>query len=124
MAATSEISQNIGFSILTSLLMKNTQYPARSSDNKRVGKVAITEYQARRTTSSRLLKKTHMLRCRSIASLEPCSWYVFVFVRILDHVFTGTSTTIPPRIWIFLSSLQEAFFSTVLGVCPSNGHFL
>jgi hypothetical protein len=43
---------------------------------------------------SRLLKKTHMLRCRSIASLES----VFVVTcscsfGILDHVFTDTSTS-------------------------------
>jgi hypothetical protein len=50
-----------------------------------------------RKITRRLLKKTHMLRCRSIASLQ------------------RTVSTPPlidfraPRIWIFLSSLQEAF---------------
>jgi hypothetical protein len=34
--AISEISQNIGLSILTSSVMKNTQIPARSSHNKMV----------------------------------------------------------------------------------------
>jgi hypothetical protein len=58
-----------------------------------------------------------MLRCRSVASRE------FVFVArvrvrsgILDHVCTDTITRMPPRLWIFLSSLQEAFFSTLLAI--------
>ena len=47
-------------------------------------------------------QKTHMLRCRSIVSLQ------------------RTVSTPPlvdfraPRLWIFLISLQEAFFSTLL----------
>jgi hypothetical protein len=49
------------------------------------------------------MKKTHMLRCRSIVSLQ------------------RTVSTPPlidfraPRLWIFLSSLQEAFFRNLLG---------
>jgi hypothetical protein len=45
---------------------------------------------------------THMLRCRSIASLR-------------RTVSTPRSSIFrAPRTWIFLSSLQEAFFSTLL----------
>jgi hypothetical protein len=57
---------------------------------------------------SRLLKKTHMLRCRLIASLQ------------------RTVSTPPlvdfraPRIWIFLSSLQEVFS----GPCWNPGLYL
>jgi hypothetical protein len=53
--------------------------------------------------SSRLLKKTHMLRYRSIASLQ----------RTVSTPPLVDSRA--PCIWIFLSSLQEAFFSTLLG---------
>ena len=62
--------------------------------------------------SSRLLKKTHMLRYRSIASLQ------------------RTASTSPlvdfraPRTWIFLSSLQEAFFSAELAVNTAAVNFV
>jgi hypothetical protein len=52
--------------------------------------------------ASTLLNKTHMLRCCSIVSLQR----------------TGSTPPLvdfrAPRLWIFLISLQEAFFSTLL----------
>jgi hypothetical protein len=45
-----------------------------------------------------LLKKTHMLRCRSITSRQRTA-----AVRL------RSSTLRAPSFWIFLSSLQEAF---------------
>jgi hypothetical protein len=53
-----------------------------------------------------------MLRYRSIAS--PKLAFVFTCscsLGFYGHVFTDTST-LNARLWIFLSSLQEAFFST------------
>jgi hypothetical protein len=50
---------------------------------------------------SRLLKNTHMFRCRSIASLQrTASTPSLVIFRA-------------PRTWIFLSSLQEPFLNTL-----------
>jgi hypothetical protein len=37
-----------------------------------------------------ILKKTHVLCYTQRLAPKPCSWNVFVFVRILDHVFTDT----------------------------------
>jgi hypothetical protein len=58
-------------------------------------------------TPSRLLKKTHMLSLRSIASLE----FVFVLVRFSVTFHGHDHGPCAPRLWIFLSGLQEAFFS-------------
>jgi len=57
---------------------------------------------------------------RSIASLQ----FVFVVrVRvgsgILDHVYTDTITMMP-GLWIFLSSLQEAFCGTLLAILGAD----
>jgi hypothetical protein len=48
-----------------------------------------------------------MLRCRSIASLQ----------RTVSTLHSSIFRA--PRIWIFLSSLQETFFNTLLGVIGS-----
>ena len=87
------------FPVVTRAFIPRYDRYDRSPQNKRTRvPAAVGVY------SSRLLKKTHLLRCRSIASLQ------------------RTVSTPPlvdfraPRIWIFLSSLQEAFFSTLLEV--------
>jgi hypothetical protein len=52
--------------------------------------------------ASKLLKKTHRLRC---AQSPRCN---VLQVRLRSSIFRA------PRLWIFLSSLQEAFFSSLL----------
>ena len=63
-------------------------------------------------SSNRLLKKTQTLRCRSIASLR-CTTYERLEQRAGGREACPSeaegSIFRAPRLWIFLSSLQEAF---------------
>ncbi len=63
---------------------------------------------------SRLLKKTHMLSLRSIASLQRTAKYASArrfFARRSAELGRSLASE------IFLTNLQTAFFNNLLGVC-------